>query len=97
MAKTWYPIIDYSLCIECGICVTMCPHGVYDIRKTPSPSVKNPEKCVDHCHGCGDRCPVGAITYAGEDTEWKPPYGKPESGCGCGKGGCRRDGCGCDS
>jgi ferredoxin len=31
------------------------------------------ENCVDHCHGCGNKCPVGAITYVGEDTGWTPP------------------------
>ncbi|MFA7175033.1 MAG: 4Fe-4S binding protein, partial [Kiritimatiellia bacterium] len=26
MAKTWYPVIDYASCIECGTCVNFCPH-----------------------------------------------------------------------
>lgn len=86
MAKTWYPVIDYSTCIECGTCVAMCPHGVYDKAKLPSPVVKRPEACVNHCHGCGNRCPVGAITYIGENTSWKPKNGAQttkESGCAC--------------
>jgi len=73
VAKTWYPVIDYSACLECGACVAKCPHGVYDTSKAPSPVVIRPESCVDHCHGCGNRCPVGAIAYVGEDTGWKPP------------------------
>jgi NAD-dependent dihydropyrimidine dehydrogenase PreA subunit len=73
MAKIWYPVIDYIACIECGTCVDMCPHGVYDTEKAPSPVVKNPEACIDHCHGCGNRCPAGAITYVGDDTGWTPP------------------------
>lgn len=87
MAKTWYPVIDYITCKECGTCVAKCPHGVYDTAKVPSPIVKNPEACVDHCHGCGNRCPVGAITYVGEDTGWSPPNGTQESAescCSCG-------------
>jgi len=87
MAKTWYPVIDYLTCVECGTCVAKCPHGVYDATKAPSPVVKNPEACVDHCHGCGNRCPVGAITYVGEDTDWTPPNGEPtaeEACCSCG-------------
>ena len=89
MAKTWYPVIDYLTCIECGTCVLKCPHGVYDPAKAPSPVVINPADCVDHCHGCGNRCPVGAITYIGDDTGWTPPNGKQESeesccSCGCG-------------
>lgn len=89
MAKTWYPVIDYISCAECGTCVAKCPHGVYDTAKSPSPVVKNPKACVDHCHGCGNRCPVGAITYVGEDTGWVPPNGEPTEevaccSCGCG-------------
>ena len=87
MAKTWYPVIDYSLCIECATCVSKCPHGVYDTSKAPTPVVTNPNECVDHCHGCGNRCPVGAITYVGDDTGWIPPNGKLEKAepcCSCG-------------
>ncbi|MEA4822841.1 MAG: DUF2703 domain-containing protein [Clostridiaceae bacterium] len=88
MAKTWYPVIDYLTCEECGTCVAKCPHGVYDTAKAPSPVVMNPESCIDHCHGCGNRCPVGAITYVGDDTGWTPPNGaqtadKPCCSCGC--------------
>ena len=91
MAKTWYPVIDYLTCEDCGTCVAKCPHGVYDTAKAPSPVVKDPVSCVDHCHGCGNRCPVGAITYVGEDTGWTPPNGElPEKesccSCGCGSG-----------
>ena len=92
MARTWYPVVDYVACIECGTCVAKCPHGVYDVSKAPTPMVNRPVECVDHCHGCGNRCPVGAITYVGDDTGWTPPHKKPEEapadcGCGCG-GGC---------
>lgn len=88
MAKTWYPVIDYLTCEECGTCVMKCSHSVYDTAKTPSPVVKNPETCVDHCHGCGNRCPVGAITYVGDDTGWTPPNREqaaeePFCSCGC--------------
>ena len=75
MAKTWYPVVDYLNCEECGTCVNMCPHGVYDTAKSPSPVVMNPLECVDHCHGCGNRCPAGAITYVGDNTGWTPPNG----------------------
>jgi len=79
--KTWYPVVDYLVCKECGSCVEKCPHGVYDTEKAPTPVVKNPEFCVDHCHGCGNRCPAGAITYVGEDTGWTPPNGE-KNPCG---------------
>jgi len=88
MAKAWYPVIDYIACKECGTCVAKCPHGVFDTAKAPTPVVTNPESCIDHCHGCGNRCPVGAITYVGDDTGWTPPNGTQEAeeaccSCGC--------------
>lgn len=79
MAKTWYPVVDYLTCAECGTCIAKCSHGVYDAAKAPTPVVTNPEACIDHCHGCGNRCPVGAITYVGDDTGWMPPNGAQES------------------
>lgn len=89
MAKAWYPVIDNTLCIECGVCIKYCPHGVYNKAKTPVPVVDHPEACIDHCHGCGNLCPSGAITYLGDNTGWTPPHGFPptqEDGCGCGCG-----------
>jgi len=88
MTKSWYPVIDYMNCTACGTCIAKCPHEVYDLLKAPSPVVKNPAACIDHCHGCGNRCPVGAITYVGDDTGWTPPNGRGEpteacSSCGC--------------
>lgn len=89
MAQKWYPVIDYMLCEECGACVEKCKNGVYDQEKAPSPLIKAPEKCIDHCHGCGNVCPVGAIAYVGEDTDWTPPNRSSgccsdNSGCDCG-------------
>lgn len=87
MAKTWYPVIDYQICTQCGTCVKKCPHGVYDLAKAPTPVVTNPGACVDHCHGCGERCPVGAISYIGDDTGWTPLKGEKTVGelcCSCG-------------
>lgn len=72
MAKAWYPVIDYMECKECGSCIKKCSHGVYDKLKAPSPVVSNPAACIEHCHGCGNLGPLGAITYVGDDTGWKP-------------------------
>ncbi len=73
MAKTWYPVIDYVVCAECGDCIVKCKNGVYNKEKAPSPVIDSPLNCIDHCHGCGNACPVGAISYVGEDTDWTPP------------------------
>ena len=89
MAKNWYPVIDYVTCAECGACVNFCAHGVYDKTKMPSPVVVQPEGCIDHCHGCGNQCPHGAITYVGDDTGWTPPHGEKtaDDGAPCCCGG----------
>ncbi len=92
MAKLWYPVVDILTCMECGTCVRNCPHGVYDVAKLPSAVVVNPDGCVDHCHKCGNNCPVGAIIYVGDDTGWVPPAQKKDSkeetkGCCCCCGG----------
>lgn len=87
MAKKWYPVIDILTCLECGTCVAKCTHGVYDKNKSPVPVVVNPDYCIDHCHGCGNLCPVGAISYVGDDTGWIAPalnnQGMAEKECGC--------------
>ena len=87
MAKNWYPVIDRSACIECGKCIEKCKQGVYDKNKAPAPVIVNPVNCVDHCHGCGNLCPVGVLTYVGDDTGWIPPALSGQimepTGCGC--------------
>ena len=86
MAKMWYPVIDYVACLECGKCTEKCSHGVYNLEKAPLPVVAQPDKCIDKCHGCGNLCPVGAITYVGDNTGWTPPNGEivKAEDCGCG-------------
>ena len=81
MSKGWYPVINYELCTECGICVKKCKHGVYDKAKAPRPVVVHPDGCIEGCEGCGMKCPVGAIEYfgAGESTE-----DVGACGCSCG-------------
>ncbi len=89
MSKTWYPVIDYSLCTDCGACVKKCSHEVYNAVKAPASVVVKPEECVQGCHGCGNLCPNGAITYVGEDTGWTPPNAKVEESA------CSKEGCSC--
>jgi len=79
MSKTWYPVIDYASCSECGTCVDMCQHGVYDKKRAPTPVVIYPEGCVQGCHGCRNKCPSGSIQYVGDPDR--------KSDCGCGSCG----------
>lgn len=76
MSKTWYPVINYEKCTECGSCIEKCTHGVYK-QGGNRPVVIYPEGCVHGCHGCGNLCPVGAIDYVGENKN------SSEGSCGC--------------
>jgi NAD-dependent dihydropyrimidine dehydrogenase PreA subunit len=82
MSKTWYPVINYDNCIECGACFNKCSHGVYKKEDSKSVVVFS-EGCVEGCHGCQKICPAGAITYFGENV------GKEANDCGCGSCGCK--------
>lgn len=76
MGRIWYPVVDESLCVQCGQCVELCVEGghfAYDPAQAPRPVVSAPGNCVDFCHGCGNLCPQGAITYNGDKTGWTPP------------------------
>lgn len=67
MSKTWYPVLNYEICTECGSCFKKCSHGVFKMEEN-RPVVVNPESCVQGCHGCGNLCPAGAIEYVGDMT-----------------------------
>lgn len=86
MSKKWYPVINYVECAECGVCTSKCSHGVYNVDKAPVPVVVNSDGCIEGCHGCGNLCPNGAITYVGDDTGWTPPNGEcnDNESCSCG-------------
>lgn len=80
MTKTWYPVIDYEKCVECGACTEKCKqgkHGVYDQSKAPTPVVIFPEGCVQGCRGCANLCPQQAIIYVGDESN------KTDGECGC--------------
>lgn len=69
----WYPVIDESKCIGCGLCVTTCGRGVYKYDyKNKKSKVVNPLDCVVACQTCANLCPVTAITFSkGETTREK--------------------------
>ena len=60
----WYPVIDESKCIGCGMCATSCGRGVYkfDYENRKS-KVANPNNCMVACITCANLCPVGAISF----------------------------------
>lgn len=86
MSKGWYPVIDYDKCVGCMVCNDMCKHGVYKPDEdTHKPKVVYGNGCVHGCHGCENKCPMGAIHYYGDDGTLNIDYDyetyKPEIEC----------------
>lgn len=64
------PVVDFSLCIACGICAMYCPTNVISVDKEKN---KQKEKCItvlwDYCKGCGicaNECPKHCIEMVDE-------------------------------
>ncbi|HUU96009.1 MAG TPA: mercury methylation ferredoxin HgcB [Phycisphaerae bacterium] len=49
-----------ALCINCGMCSTVCPHGVFAPNGSVAQLVR-PEACME-CGACQQNCPSAAIT-----------------------------------
>ena len=47
-------------CIGCGMCLTVCPHGVFSVVDTKA-SFADRDACIE-CGACAANCPVEAIT-----------------------------------
>jgi len=58
---------DPALCVNCGMCSVVCPHGVFSPDESVAQLLR-PEACME-CGACQRNCPTGAITV--------------ESGVGC--------------
>ena len=58
--------VDSSLCIRCGLCKKVCPHGLYIITD------KSAEITAQNCNKCGHCvavCPKNAVSMSGFDFE----------------------------
>lgn len=51
--------LDQEKCINCKICITTCPMGVYE-EQSDTVEVVNEDECIA-CMGCVPACPVEAI------------------------------------
>jgi NAD-dependent dihydropyrimidine dehydrogenase PreA subunit len=50
---------DSGLCINCGMCLTVCPHGVFEAGAR-AVQLARPERCME-CGACQRNCPTGAV------------------------------------
>jgi len=50
---------DVQACTGCGVCVEVCPHGVFAMNSHVALVVR-PEACME-CGACQKNCPFGAI------------------------------------
>jgi NAD-dependent dihydropyrimidine dehydrogenase PreA subunit len=51
--------LDTDKCIGCGMCVEVCPHGVFAIAEKKA-SIVDRDLCME-CGACRNNCPVDAI------------------------------------
>jgi NAD-dependent dihydropyrimidine dehydrogenase PreA subunit len=60
---SWYPLVDYERCTDCGQCADFCLFGVYEKDDNGKVKVVNPHGCKDLCPACARICPASAIVF----------------------------------
>jgi len=61
--RRWYPVVDYSRCINCKQCMEFCLFGVYETDAQGTVRAVRPDNCKLGCPACGRVCPRGAIMF----------------------------------
>ena len=74
-----------GLCINCGMCIAVCPQGVFSEGETVI-SIVLPDACME-CGACQLNCPVGALMVdsgvgCAAAMITAALTGKPEASCG---------------
>lgn len=77
---------DPSLCNDCGMCATVCPHGVFENGDRKVHLVRQ-EECME-CGACSLNCTAGAIKVdsdVGCATAMMVSalLGRGQASCGC--------------
>lgn len=61
-SDAWYPVIDKTLCTNCGKCHDFCLFGVYTVENQQV-LVSQPHLCKNNCPACARMCPSRAIIF----------------------------------
>lgn len=82
--------LDPSRCTGCGMCVEVCPHGVFQMKNGKAMIVDR-DACME-CGACEKNCAFGAISVrAGVGCAAALIHGVIQGGeptCGCSGSGC---------
>jgi NAD-dependent dihydropyrimidine dehydrogenase PreA subunit len=82
--------LEESKCDGCGMCVTVCPHGVFAIKQRKAQIIDR-DACME-CGACAKNCPSEAIAVnAGVGCVAaiiKGALTGSEPDCGCGPKSC---------
>lgn len=80
--------LDRQVCIGCGLCVAVCPHGVFSVEEEKA-RILDLDCCME-CGACARNCPVAALSVkAGVGCASAIIYGwltGKEPSCDCGGG-----------
>ena len=52
--------LDTEVCVGCGLCAAVCPHGVFAVADRKA-AITDRDLCME-CGACAKNCPVEAIT-----------------------------------
>jgi len=75
--------LDPEQCVGCGMCATVCPHGVFVVADGEAHIVDR-DACME-CGACSRNCPAGAIRVrTGVGCAARVLLGEGAAGCDCG-------------
>jgi len=81
--------LDEKACIGCGMCLAVCPHGVFVINERTA-KVIDRDGCME-CGACATNCPVNALSVdpgVGCAAYIIQSWIKGKENASCGDGGC---------
>ncbi len=81
--------LDEEKCTGCGLCVAVCPHGVFTIVDRKA-HIIDLDACME-CGACSKNCPVSALSVdsgVGCASGILTGIFNGSGECSCDKGGC---------